>query len=323
VKAAHHHAAVTLRRATSVVVCAHVRPDGDAIGSTLALTLALRDAGIPAIPTLADDRPPLSTYEWLPGFGLYTRAADLEVPAVFVALDTPIPDRLGVAQELALGAGSLIVVDHHPDATPYGAVNVLDPTAAATGQLVWQLLEALEIRPTPEIAQCCYTALVTDTGRFQYQNTTAEVFRAAADMLDAGVDPAEVSRLVYQNRSAASLALEARVMSRLTVTNGGAVGYTWVNDADFEETGALPEEAEHLPDTVRVLAGIEVAVLMRERGDEVRVNLRAKTTFDVAAVAHRFGGGGHKAAAGLTWEHPGIEAFLAELLPLLPGGDLT
>jgi len=323
VKAAHHHAAVALRRASSVVVCAHVRPDGDAIGSALALTLALREAGIPAIPTLADDKPASSTYDWLPGFGLYTRAAELEVPSVFVALDTPIPGRLGVAEELAKAAGALLVIDHHPDATPYGSVNVLDSDAAATGQLVWQLLEALEIRPTPEIALCCYTALVTDTGRFQYQNTTADVLRDAAAMLDAGVDASEVSRLVYQSRSAASLALEARAMSRLTVVNGGAVAYTWVTDADFEETGALPEEAEHLPDAVRVLAGIEVAVLMRERGDEVRVNLRAKTTFDVGAVASRFGGGGHKAAAGLTWEHPGVDSLLPELLPLLPGGEIS
>jgi phosphoesterase RecJ-like protein len=322
-KAVLHHAAVALRRATSVVVCAHIRPDGDAIGSALALTLALRDAGIPAVPTLADERDPSSTYEWLPGFGLYTPAADLEVPSVFVALDTPIADRLGVARSLAESAGSLIVIDHHWDATSYGEINVLDRDAAATGQLVWQLLDALEVTPTPEIALCCYTALLTDTGRFQYQNTTPQVLRDAASMLEAGVDASEVARLVYQSRSASSLALEARTMSRLTLANGGAVAYAWVNDEDFEVSGALPEEAEHLPDAVRVLGGIEVAVLMRERGDEVRVNLRAKTTFDVGAVARQLGGGGHKAAAGFTWEHRGIESLLPVLLPLLPGSDLS
>ncbi len=318
-KAALHHAAVALRRASSVVVCAHVRPDGDAIGSVLALTLALRDAGIPAIPTLADDREASSTYEWLPGFGLYVPAADLEVPSVFIALDTPIPERLGVARELADAAGALLVIDHHWDATSYGTLNVIDREAAATGQIVWRLLEALEIRPTPEIAVCCYTALITDTGRFQYQNTTPEVLRDAADMLETGVDASEVARRVYQSRSVGSLAIEARAMSRLTVANSGEVAYAWITDGDFEETGARPEEAEHLPDAVRVLDGIEVAVLMRERGDEVRVNLRAKTTFDVGEVARRLGGGGHKAAAGFTWEQRGVDSLLPVLLPLLPG----
>ncbi len=212
-KAALHHAAVALRKATSVVVCAHVRPDGDAIGSTLALTLALRDIGVHAIPTLADARPASATYSWLPGFSLYTAASDLEPPSHFVALDTPIPDRLGVARELSESAGTLLVIDHHPDATEYGDVHVLDSSAAATGQLVWRLLDALDAPRTPETALCCYTALLTDTGRFQYQNTSPDALRAAAEMIEAGVDPSEAARLIYHDRSAGSLALEARAMT--------------------------------------------------------------------------------------------------------------
>ncbi len=320
-KAALHHAAVALRKAESVVVCAHVRPDGDALGSVLGLTLALRQAGIPAIPTLADDRPASATYDWLPGFGLFTAAADLEVPQVFVALDTPIIDRLGVAAELASKSQTLIVIDHHFDATEYGQIHAIDRDAAATGQIVWQLCDALEITPGVDIAMCCYTALITDTGRFQYQNTTPLALRDAADMLEAGVDAADVSRRVYQNRSAASLALEAAAMSRLTIANEGAVAYAWVTDKDFESTGALPEEAEHLPDAVRVVGGVEVAVLMRQRGSEVRVNLRAKTTFDVGTVARRFGGGGHKAASGFTFTDGTIDELLPQLLALLPVGS--
>jgi len=320
VKAALHHAAVALRKATSVVVCAHVRPDGDAIGSVLGLCLALREIGIPAVPTLADPRPAPQTYAWLPGFGLYAPAADLEVPSVFVSVDTPIPDRLGEARALAESAGTLVVLDHHPDATEFGDVHVLDSSMAASGQIVWRLLDALGAPATPEIALCCYAALLTDTGRFQYQNTSPEALRDAADMIEAGVDPSEAARLIYHDRSAAALALEARTMSRLTFANGGRVAYSWVTDADFEETGALPEETESLPDVVRVVRGIDVAVLMRERGDEVRVNLRAKTNFDVGAVARSFGGGGHPAASGFTWEQSGIDSLLPKLIPLLPGG---
>jgi phosphoesterase RecJ-like protein len=126
-KAALHHAAVALRKASSVVVCAHVRPDGDAIGSALGLTLALRSIGVPAIPTLADERGPSQTYAWLPGFGLYAPASDLDVPEVFVALDTPIPERLGAARGLCEAARTAVVIDHHPDATSFGDVHAGAP----------------------------------------------------------------------------------------------------------------------------------------------------------------------------------------------------
>jgi len=315
----YHRAAVHLRHASSVVLCAHVRPDGDAIGSVLALTLALRAAGVPAVPTLANDRGPSVTYEFLPGFSLYTPVAELEQPQVFVALDTPSFERLGIAEQLARDAETLIVVDHHPDNAQFGQVNVVDPTAAATSQLVWRIIEALELYPSAEMALCCYVALMTDTGRFQYDNTTATAFRDAAAMLDAGVDPAEASRLIYQERSAASLALEARLLSRLEIANGGKVAWAWLSDEDFVVTGALAEEAEHLPDAVRVIGGIEVAVLLRVIGNEVRGNLRAKTGADVGSVARALGGGGHKAAAGFTYVGS-LDELLPRLLGMLPGG---
>ncbi|TLM98182.1 MAG: bifunctional oligoribonuclease/PAP phosphatase NrnA, partial [Actinobacteria bacterium] len=301
-KAAYHHVAVALRKARSVVVCAHVRPDGDAVGSVLALTLALREAGIPAIPTLADAGVTApSTYAFLPGYSLYAQAADLEAPDVFVALDTPIPDRIGEGLAVAETATTVCVLDHHPDATEWGDINVLDPACAATGQMVWHLLEALDAEPSADVALCCYVALLTDTGRFQYDNTTADVLRDAASMLEAGVSPSEASRLVYQSRTAGALALEARAMSRLTVVNGGRVAYSWIDGDDFAETGAHQSEAEMLPDAIRALGGVDVVAFMREKPGEIRVGLRAKTGFDVSAVAREFGGGGHRAAAGLTW----------------------
>lgn len=319
--AALHHIAVALRKASSIVICGHYRPDGDSIGSVLGLTLALRDLGLPAVPTLADDRDAPTTYQWLPGVALYVRASQLEAPDVFVSLDTPTPERLGVARQLAESAKTLVVIDHHPDATEFGDIHALDSTAAATGQLIWHLLEALEVEPTDEIALCLYTALLTDTGRFSYQNTTSEALRDAAAMIDAGADPTEVAKYAYQTRTKESLALEARVMSRLTCTNHDLVAYSWVTDKDFEETGAAPEEAEHLPEAIRVVSGIEVAVLLRQRGTEVRGNLRAKGGFDVSRVAHVFGGGGHVAASGFTVENSTIDAVFARLLPILPGGD--
>lgn len=317
----YHRAAVVLRRASSVVVCAHVRPDGDAIGSTLGLTLALRAAGIPAIPTLADDEPAPSSYAFLPGFGLFVRASDLEAPEVFVALDTPVPERLGLGRPLMDNAESTILIDHHPDAVSYADHCICDSRAAATAELVWRFMTALDVVPTAEIALPLYVGLITDTGRFSYDNTTPEALRAAAQMIESGVDPAEASRLVYQERTRGSLELEARVLSRLVVANDGHVAWTFLTDEDFDSTGARPEDAEHLPDAVRVIGGIDVALLLRQRGTEVRGNLRAKTGADVSAVARAFGGGGHRAAAGFTVEDSTVSEVVARVLSLLPGGS--
>ncbi|MDA3936459.1 MAG: DHH family phosphoesterase [Actinomycetota bacterium] len=313
----YHRAAVELKRSESVVICAHVRPDGDAMGSVLGLTVALRDAGISAVPTLADPVQAPSSYSFLPGFSLFAAASELETPDVFVALDTPNLDRLGVAGDLARKAKVTIVLDHHFDNAFFGDVNVVDTEAAATGQMLWRLLDSLAIEPSSEVALCLYVALMTDTGRFQYDNTDAKALRAAAEMLDAGVDASMASRLVYQERSAASIALEARALSRLTLANGGRVAYTWIDDMDFTETGAHANETETLPDAVRTLGGIDVSMLLRVRNGEIRGNLRAKTGFDVGSVAREFGGGGHRAAAGFT--HVGTMGTLLErILPLLP-----
>lgn len=316
----YHRAAVALRRAESVAVCAHVRPDGDAIGSTLGLTLALRAAGISAIPVLADGRPAPATYAFLPGFALLTQVSDLDMPHTFVALDTPVRDRLGEAATLLDHAETSILLDHHPDATSYADHCILDSMTASTGQLVWRLVRALDVVPTPEIALCLYVALMTDTGRFSHGNTTAEALRDAAEMLDAGVDAAEASRLVYQERSVGALELEARALDRIAVTNGGRVAWTWVTETDFEETGAAPEEAELLADAVRQLGGVEVVMLLRRSDDGIRGNLRAKTGADVASVARSLGGGGHRAAAGFTVEGADVERVAHHVLALLPGG---
>lgn len=317
--AGYHRVAVELRKAASVAVCSHVKPDGDAIGSVLALTLALREAGIPAVPTLADADVPPASYAFLPGFGLFVAASELEQPDVFVALDTPSLERLGVASDLASNARSLVVMDHHPDNALFGTVNVADPSAAATGVMVWRLLRSLDVQPTPEIALCCWVALVTDTGRFAYDNTSSAALRDGAAMLEAGANAAEAHRMLYESRTPTALLLETRVLSRLTLANEDRVAYAWVEDTDYVETGAHPWETEHLVDAVRSLAGIDVALLLRVHEGQVRVNLRAKTGFDVASIARRWGGGGHTAAAGFTFAGT-RESVLAEVLPFLPGG---
>jgi phosphoesterase RecJ-like protein len=314
----YHRAAVYLRHAQSVVVCAHVNPDGDAVASTLGLTLALRESGIPAVPTLADSRPAPVGYAFLPGYDLFVGHDDLNAPDLFVALDTPNPDRLGQALGLFEAAENTIVIDHHPDNQEFGDVDVVDPRMAATGQMLLRLIERLDTPLSPEVATCLYVALMTDTGRFQFTNTTPEALRDAATLVEAGASPGELAQAVYHSRRREALELESRVLSRLTLANEGRVAYTHVARSDYTETGARPDETENLVDLVRALEGIDVAMLLRVRDGEVRGNLRSKTTFDVGEVARRFDGGGHRAAAGFTLKGT-LDEVLPRVLRELPG----
>ena len=290
-----------MKTAGSVMVCSHINPDGDAIGSVIALTLALRAAGIEAVATLADDRPAPATYAFLDGFDLFVPNSELAPPVCFVALDTPTWDRLGSAKPLATRAMGTLLIDHHKDNHHFAAYSLIEPDAASTGSIIWHMLPGLGVSPTPEIASACYVALMTDTGRFSYGNTTAEALRDAADMIDAGAVATSLYQRVYEERTPAALALLGRVLSRITLANQDRVAYSWMDEKDLEETAATPEETENIIDVVRQTGGIVVAAFFKVQGDQVKVSLRAKTRrFDVSAVAKEFQGGGHAAAAGGT-----------------------
>ena len=314
-----HAAGDALRSAPFVVIGSHVDPDGDAIGSSLGLSFALDALGVPNAVVIGSGERCPSTYAFLPGserLGAPMRPAG---PYVFAALDSPDLRRLGAAEAMAREADLLVMIDHHPDAIPEAAINVFDSTAAATGTLVWQLLRHLGITPDARIATCLYTAALTDTGRFSYSNTTPATLRVAADMVDAGAHPHEIYTAVYENRSAGAQQLVGRTLERVTLANGGRVAYSWVDESDFAITGALPEEAENLIDFVRALGGVDVVLLAKVNGTTVRGSLRSKSDADVGAVARLLGGGGHRAAAGFTFDGD-LNALLAHLLPLLPGG---
>jgi len=305
--------------ARTIIVGAHIDPDGDAIGSTLGLTRALRLAGHDAVAVLADpaDNLPV-TYAFLPGAGEYRAADTLTSPDLFIALDTPTFARLGDAEPLARSAADLVVIDHHPDNARYGTVSVVDPTASSVGAMVWELLGQLGLPRDEAIATCLYTALVTDTGRFSYSNTTPRALRTAAEMIEAGVDAASVFTSVYESRSAGALQLIGRTLERITCLENGRIAYSRVDASDFVETGASPAEGENLIDQVRSIGGAEIVFLLKTGGDRVRVSLRAKGGADVGSIARVFGGGGHAAAAGFTFEGD-ADALLERLLPALRG----
>jgi bifunctional oligoribonuclease and PAP phosphatase NrnA len=314
------HVAEALLSAGTVVVCGHVTPDGDSIGSVIALTLGLRCAGVDAVATLADEHPVPPTYAFLDGCQFFRSAAELEPPDLFVALDTPNWTRLGVAEPLARSARQVVVIDHHADDASFGQINLVDISAASSGSIVWRLLPRLGVSPDAAMASACYVALMTDTGRFSYGNTTPRALRDAAEMIEAGANANRAYRHVYESRSPASLALVGRVLSRISLANGGRVAYSWMKDADLEETGARPEDTENIVDVVRQTANVDAVVFFRDQPDCVKASLRAKvSTLDVGAVARAFGGGGHFAAAGACLDAP-LDTAIATVLAELPGG---
>ena len=306
--------------AHSIVLCAHTGPDGDAIGSVLAMDdiIASHWAGKEVTCLLADSDPVPEVYRFLPGSSRYMHAADyLGDPDLFICIDLPGADRLNEAAEVCRRSAHVAIVDHHPAPVPAGEVCVSRTDAAAAGVIVAEFARYLGVDITPAMAQCLLCAIVTDTGRFQFQNTDGEAFKVASILVDHGADPSDISLHVYQSCRMEYLHLQAIVMGRISSTADGRIAYSWATADDLASTGTRADECDGLIDIVRSVAGSQVAMFLREVGDgKVRGNLRAKGGQDVSCVAREMGGGGHTASAGFTFEGT-IEEACARALPLL------
>ena len=285
------------------VVCGHVSPDGDCLGSQLALAAALRRLGKRVTCVLVKDEPvEANLLRVLDGAqDLVFAGAYKGAPGAFVGVDVPTRERIGEAACALLDQAPFsFTIDHHTvDATMCDMVYV-DPDAASTTMLIWELAGYLGVERTGAVANCCYTGLVTDTGRFQYQNTDERCMRLAAEMVAAGADPASVSREVFQNRTYASMRLEATAIMRAEFSDDGATALGYLTREDFARFGAQKSDAEPVIDALRRIEGVRVACMLREQEDCIRGSLRAKDDTDVSAIARTFGGGGHVAAAGFT-----------------------
>ena len=282
------------------VICGHLSPDGDCLGSQLGLAAALKAQGKRVTCLLAKDEPIDERLVFLPGASKLVAAERFDGTArVFVAVDVPTRERIGAAAAaLRDGCELAVTIDHHAVDTTMSDLTYVDPDSASATMLIWELAGLMGVDRTGDVALCCYTGLVTDTGRFQYQNTDASAMRAASEMVEAGADPASVSRAIFQNRSLPSLRLETIAVERMVFGAEGAYVFSWLTREDFEAVGAVKADAEPVIDALRSVSGVRAACMLREQGDVVRGSLRAKDDTDVAAIARGFGGGGHKAAAG-------------------------
>jgi bifunctional oligoribonuclease and PAP phosphatase NrnA len=290
------------------VVTTHENPDGDALGSLLATKLMLEAAGKEADAYLGGDAPLPHEYAFMELRGLLRGPApDLEGRVLF-AVDCANERRLGPDWQALLEPVRFVInVDHHHDNSRFGDVNVIRADASSTGEILRDLLDELGVALTPEIAEALYIAIVTDTGRFQYSNTTAKALRLAAELVEAGADVHRVFQGVYENVAFAKLKLVARALEHAQVLEGGRVIVSHLDRGDFEAAGAEEPFSEGIIDYLRAVEGAEIAALIREppsgNGPSRRVSLRTtEEAVDVSAIARKSGGGGHRQAAGFPSE---------------------
>lgn len=279
----------------------HVHADADALGTLLALGAALEGVGW-AVQYGGPHPVPLSL-RFLPGAKAYVPMPEVSGQFdLLVMTDCPDPGRTaGVLDIVRPRSGVLVNIDHHPDNRRYGDVNWVEPTAAAVGEMVFDLLRALGLPIDRDIATNLFTAVHMDTGSFRYSNVTPKTFRVAAELVSAGADPASVTGHLYESRPPESLHQLGRVLSLVQVSGDGRIGWLAL------PAGAVPEsfvEAEDLVNYPRSIETTKVGALLRELGDGVKVSLRAKGEVDVRAIAARFGGGGHRNAAGCVIPGP-------------------
>jgi phosphoesterase RecJ-like protein len=289
------------------LVTTHENPDGDALGSILAMKLALAQLGKDSSLYLGGSIPLPHEYDFMPLDGLSRTLPDDVGARVLLALDCANERRLGPDPGLLERVPLVVNVDHHHDNTRFGDVSFVVADASSTGEILRDLFAELGIRLTPEIAEALYIALVTDTGRFQYANTTPKALRLAAELVEAGANVHRVFQDVYENVAFAKIKLLARALAKARVLEGGRIIVSDLERADFAAAGAEEPFAEGIIDFLRAVEGTELVALIREpptlNGPSRRVSLRARAEgVDASAIARKSGGGGHRQAAGFSSE---------------------
>jgi len=296
---ARNRAADLIRTVDSTFVGTHVRPDGDALGCLLAVALALESRGCRVARLCADPVP--QNYQFLPGADRVTSAPPDWTPRVGFLVDCDGLARVGSLEGVFSALPQLVDIDHHATDQAFGEVRLVDPTAAATGELVFDLLAKAGIRVDSDMATCLYAAILTDTGRFGYSNTTVRSLTIGSRLVKAGADPHHVTRKIYEERSIAATHLLGVALSRLSADCDDEVVSSTLTPADFAQAGAVASDTEGIIDHLRAIGGTRVALLFVEMEDgQVRVSLRSDGTLDVGRIALSLGGGGHMAAAGCT-----------------------
>jgi phosphoesterase RecJ-like protein len=305
-----------LRGRQNFLITSHTRPDGDAIGSALGMMHLLEGMGKQAVVAFADPIP--RGYAMLPGVERIMHALPEAAPDAIVLLECDRFARTGfdVADFERIGDAFTINIDHHRSGKKFASYNWIDPEAPAVGAMVYDLAVASGVAITPGMATCLYTAVLTDTGSFTYQSTTAATFALAAHLVERGADANEIAQAIYFSNPASKIRLLGAALRNVKIKGG--VAWSWVTQPEMDEAGAEVEDCEGVVNYLIGIADVEAAAFLREQPGETayRLSLRSKGDVDVAAVAESFGGGGHRNASGCNAEGT-LEQVIARIVPAL------
>ena len=295
-------AAEVVRGAGQIALACHVTPDGDALGSMLGLFHVLRGAGRDVVASFPSPFVVAPHYRELPGLDLLTKPEDFPAaPELMMTFDCGSLDRLGDLMPAARAARELVVIDHHISNDRYGTINVIEPDAAASGWVVQRLVDTLGLPLNRDAAVCLYTAIVCDTGRFQYDTTTPEVFDLARRLTEFDVPVARLSRALFEEHRFAYLQLLGEALATAELVREQRFVWTAVTQDMLRRYDVTIEEVEGLIDILRRTSEAEVTCVLKEESDgSVRVSLRSLGGVDVRRIAEHNGGGGHRYAAGFT-----------------------
>ncbi len=306
-----------IRENDRFLVVTHENPDGDALGSMLAMALGLRALGKDVVMYLAGSAPTPAEYRFLDLADVRRELPDDLEERTLLAVDCANDRRIGEENTGVDRAKLVVNVDHHHDNSEFGDVNLIVADASSTSEIVRDILGELDVALTPELAAALYVGLVTDTGRFQYTNTTPKALRLAAELVEAGADVHGIFRHVYETVQFAKLKLLARALERAQLFEGGRLVVSYLLKDDFGDVGAVEPYSEGIIDSLRAVEGSEMVALIREpprnEGPARRISLRSShDEVDVSAVARKLGGGGHRQAAGFS-----SDKSIAELVEFL------
>jgi bifunctional oligoribonuclease and PAP phosphatase NrnA len=293
-----------LKEGGRFLLTTHVDPDADGIGSMLALGGALGKRGKET--TLLIEEPLVSPLNQLPGADRIVQSfnRELEFDAI-IALDCGDPKRLGTQRTLLDREETILCIDHHKTNSFFGDINLVDPQSSSTGELIFQIIKRAGFPLEEQTAKNLFAAIQTDTGSFRYENASAEAFRIAAELVEHGATPWEISRIVLEGYSFSRLKLLKRALDTLEFHLDGKIGMMTICSRMFEETGARQIDSERFVDYPRFVSGVELSVLIRQiNADEHKFSLRSNKRVDVADLASCFGGGGHARAAGFQGSGP-------------------
>ncbi|MFZ5642391.1 MAG: DHH family phosphoesterase [Bacillota bacterium] len=291
-----------LKKSSRVLLCGHVVPDGDCLGSVAALGMILEGMGKKVVMASPDSLP--ESLLFLPGADRFVTGinSDSLIGAdfdAFVILDCSVPERLGYFKRYIKEELVIINIDHHRNSSSFADFNYLDPNAAATGEILIDLIETMGEVINRDVATCLYTAIVTDTGSFQYENTSPETLRKAAGLMETGIPAARINVMLYEEKPLQNIQILAATLERMRISACGKVAWAVVERELLERFSAGVEHTDGLINFLRTIKGVEVAIIVREmESGKYKVSFRSKGDIDVHRLASKFGGGGHIRASG-------------------------